>query len=145
VKQEVPWVVPTRTKDSGVRDDSINVTRYAQRLYNRPFEQLYTRQTPFGFPPYRTPIYKGYNVADLTAEKDTNQGSDALRTLYNAIKSDTEKVKAVAGQAPRVRGPYVQTAFEQAFENATEDVAVVASRSARNAVLALEQNYRLQV
>jgi hypothetical protein len=145
VKQEVPWVMPTRIKDSGVRDDSISVTRYAQRLYNRPFEQLHTRQAPFGFPPYRTPIYKGYNVADLTAEKDTSQGSNALRTLYNAIKSDTERVKAVAGQALRVRGPYVRTAFEQAFENATEGVAVVASGSAGNAVRALEQNYYLQV
>lgn len=79
------------------------------------------------------------------AEQYNNQGSEALRTLYNTIKSDTVKEKAVPGQPPRVRGPYVRTAFEQAFGNATEDVAIVASRSAGNAVLALEQDYRLQV
>jgi hypothetical protein len=62
-----------------------------------------------------------------------------LRSLFNRIKQDTER------NPNRVEGTYTRETFNQAFVDANQDVAVVASSSTARPILAIDADYRVEV
>jgi hypothetical protein len=136
-KTEVPWAQPTQSQGNNDRDQSEDVTRYAPTLYEGPWAVIKTTQRPFKFPMLRTPLYKNKGK-DLDGS-DPHRSSAALRDLFNTIKHATEQRSQDGGVV------YTRGAFTHAFDNANDGSAVVASRSAAHPVLALNQDYRLEV
>lgn len=132
----VQWALPPQGKTQPERNQSAAVTNYAQTLYGRPWDAIRTVQRPFRWPPIRTPLFKklGKNL-----EQDTpNWSSVALRRFFNQIKRHTEENDDYPGRT------YSRHAFNQAFVDAGDDVAVVASRSIGTPILVLDQDYRVQ-
>jgi hypothetical protein len=132
---EVAWALPTQDSNTNQPDRSAAITRYAPILYERSWATIRTVQRPFKFPALRTPLYKAKGK-DLDGQ-DAHQSSAALRDLYNAIKHATQELSE--------DGEQVRTAFTRAFTNANDSSAVVASRSATAPILALDQDYRVEV
>jgi hypothetical protein len=96
-----------------------------------------TAQRPYKFPALRTPLFKGKGK-DLDGQ-DPQRSSVALRDLYNTIKHATETHSEDGGLV------YTRTAFIRAFTNANDNSTVVASRSDAAPVLALDQDYQVEV
>jgi hypothetical protein len=136
-KTEVFWALPTEGSKNNQRDESEATTRYAQVLYNQPWDAIRPAQRPFRFPALRTPVYKAKGK-DLVGT-DTHRSSAALRELFNTIKHATE------GTSHGATGPYTREAFNRAFDDAGNDVAIVASQSAASPILTLDQDYRVEV
>ena len=137
------WVIPAATHNRDARDESDQVTQYAHSLYDQPWNRLRVTQEPFGFPRLRTPIFKGLTTAVLTPLNHDNQSSEAVCSLFEDIKRDTKRPsKGAAAHRP---GPYVRAAFDQAFDSDDNNSAVVASRSNANPILALTEDFWVQV
>jgi hypothetical protein len=136
-RANIKWALPTSDHKNHDRDESHDVTKYAQALYNQPWDAIQTAQRPFKFPTIRTPIFKAKGK-DLDGS-DQHQSSRALRGLFNTIKHATER--AGSGNA----GPYTRHAFDQTFNDANDDAAVVSSDSADAPVLALNEDHRVEV
>lgn len=135
-RNEVRWGFPTTAKDNDGPDRSDNVTQFAPTFYDQDWNTLTTREIPFGFPRIRSPYYKTDTATVYNAPgHNRSQTSQAVLDLFNLIKRETG----------RQQGPYNRHAFDQAFGNDDDDLAVVASGSAAHRVLALTQDYRLQM
>jgi hypothetical protein len=137
-KKDVPWVLPSQTEASTSPDQSEATTRFARALYNQDWDTVSISQEPYGHPPLRTPLYKN-KAPNMTANKDVTKSSAALRSLFNRIKQDTER------NFSRIGGIYTREAFNRAFLNANQDVAVVTSTSAAHPILAIDEDYRVEV
>jgi hypothetical protein len=137
-RTEVPWVLPTQSKKDTESDQSEAVTQYAGVLYNQPWNSIRTSERPLRFPPFRTPLYKTKGGKDLDGS-EFHQSSASFRGLFNIIKRDTETKGDDAARR------YTRDAFNQAFAEEGNSAAVVASRSIDNYVLALGQDYRVDV
>ncbi|KAF1919559.1 hypothetical protein BDU57DRAFT_569220, partial [Ampelomyces quisqualis] len=133
----VRWALPTTDHKTHERDESEDVTKYAQPLFNQAWDTIQTTQRPFEFPAIRTPIFKAKGK-DLDGS-DQHQSSRALQGLFNTIKHATER--AGGGNV----GPYSRHAFEQTFNDANNDSAVVASGSLATPILALHQDYQVEI
>ena len=136
-RTEVQWALPTQAMDSIERDRSEAITRYAQTLYSQPWDAIKTTQTPFKWPPLRSPLYK--TKGNDIEREDANGSSAALRNFFNTIKRHT------GGSGDDRGGIYARDFFNQAFTNADNNAAVVASQSAATPVLALDRDYQVEV
>jgi hypothetical protein len=136
-KIQVAWALPTRDSKNNQSDQTDAITRYAPTLYGQPWTAIRTMQRPFRFPALRTPLFKAKGK-DLDGT-DPHRSSAALRDLFNAIKHATEALNEDGELV------YTRDSFTQAFTNANDNSAVVASRSAAAPVFALDQDYRVEV
>jgi hypothetical protein len=136
----VNWALPTSDPKSNDRDQGAEITQYATLLYGQTWDHLTVEQLPFGFPRLRSPIHKGYTDTVKKPYSDENGTSRAVCDLFNLIKNDTKKYRQGVDYQP---GPYSRVAFDEALHGG--DVAVVASRSDANAVLALTEDIWVQV
>jgi hypothetical protein len=132
---QVSWALPATSSKDNTRNEDEDITKYAQALFNQSWDEIQTRQKPFKFPALRTPVYKAKGK-DLEGE-DAHKSSAALRDFFNTIKHDTEVTSAT--------GPYTRRAFNSAFDNARDHIAIVASQSTTSPILALDQDYRFEV
>jgi hypothetical protein len=114
--------------------------QYASSLYQNKWNQLRTSQRPFGFPLIRAPLYKAFSSKALQRSQNT---STPLCGAFNLISLDTRH--QAKGDAVQFPGPYMRGAFEKAFTEHDNGPAVVASRSSADPVLALGQDYWVQV
>ncbi|CAO2654568.1 Nn.00g113010.m01.CDS01 [Neocucurbitaria sp. VM-36] len=143
-RHEVRWGLPATARDNNVPDTSDDITHFAPALYGQNWNELTTREAPFGFPRLRTPLYKVFtDKAYVPPGNNVSQTSEAVLRFFDVIKRDSQPQKK--GAPPRTPGPYVRNAFENAFGDEEDDLAVIASRSADHPVLALDQDYRLEV
>jgi hypothetical protein len=132
---QVSWALPATSSKDNTRNEDEDITKYARTLFQQSWDEIQTRQKPFRFPALRTPVYKAKGK-DLEGE-DAHKSSAALREFFNTIKHDTEVTSAT--------GPYTRRAFNSAFDNARDHIAIVASRSTTSPILALDQDYRFEV
>lgn len=138
-KRQIDWAMPAKA-DKGKGDYSDSVTRFAPVLFNQHWLQLETSRPGFPSALIRSPLYKkgGYKDKE-TDPKHPNRYNKAFLRLFNHIKKDTES----KNPNPPVR--YTRQDFEHALGNATKGVALVASASMANPVLALNGDYRVVV
>jgi hypothetical protein len=134
-KAEVPWSLPSVGKANDSPDVGPRNTAYAPILYNQPWDALRTGQESHKWPFLRTPLYK-----QRTGKNKTVGGafgmSAALCALFNNIKSDSSGEGGTR---------FTRDVFHNAFANADDNGAVVASSTATNPVEVLDQDFRVQV
>lgn len=107
---------------------------YAPTLYNLPWDQLAIEQTPLQQAPLKSPI--GSTTKDLTASRDKNRSSQALREFYNKVK----------GWSLRKRyRSYHQSAFEGHFASGDQNTAIAVTKANEHEILVLAEDCRLQV
>lgn len=140
---KVRWALPVIDRANTAPDTSDNVTRFAPMLYNRTWDELTTREVPFGAPRLRTPLYKQAPKNPYTPpQKNVSRTSQAVLNLFDVISRDSLPIKREPADQPAA---YARNTFEQAFGGGDDDIAIVASRSTAHPVLALTQDYRVQV
>jgi hypothetical protein len=138
-RREVRWALPTQDKENNNRDQGQAITRYSESLYNQTWDEIHASQSPFQFPALRGPVYKGKGgkCKDIgeKATQDAHHSSATLQRVFNRIKHTTE------GRGDN--NVYTRDAFDVAFHETND--AVVASESANNPILVLDQDYRVYV
>lgn len=120
--RQVHWALP-KEGSRGLKRDEKEARKYAQLLYGHPWDRLSTSEEPLPNAQLKAPIGKR---DDLTDEAQ-NHISKTLRTFWNEVRNQCDKsdLKNASG----ARG----------------STAVVASRTPGGFLLALTQDYRLQV
>jgi len=134
-KTAVQWALPARGRDTLAGDDREAVTKYAQSLFGQPWERIRTTQPPANWPFLRTPMYKTVKGKDEVVDGPFHK-SAALCALYNIIKRDS------LGKGGDL---FTRRRFENTFDTAGINGAVVASSAAEITVLVLDQDYRVDV
>lgn len=136
-RQLVRWALPTQDNNSNQRDESEGTTKYAQPIFDQPWDSIRTYQRPFRFPALRIPIFRGQGK-DIDGA-DAHRSNAALRGLWNDIKLATEPPSSSAGS-------YAEHRFQSAFSNTPGGPPVVASRSTeQHSVFSLDQDYQVEV
>ena len=129
-KTDVNWFIPKERGKNVYKENC--ATDFAQNLYEKARDEIRPQQTPLSDPQFRTPVFQKKGK-DLRVG-DNYRPSASLRDLFNNIKSRSSQ---------KEEGRSI-TNFQQQFDG-KPNIALVLSRAENSAILALDEDQRLEV